>query len=54
MINTQLKEQPSITPFESNAWAKSRFEIKSVCNKNWTEEEIHLYECKALSSWESR
>ena len=54
MKNAKLKEQAPVAPFQANKWATLRHEIKDACNKNWTEEEIHLHECAALSSWESR
>jgi len=39
---------------ESHVWAKRRADIRSVCAAAFTDEEIGLYECKALTSWESR
>ena len=39
-------------PALANKWAKLRSELKSACNKR-TDEEISLYECAALTSWES-
>ena len=53
MMNTQRKEPLYIAALQASQWAKQRLEIKNDGNK-FTEEEIHLYECKALTSWESR
>ena len=54
MINAKLKEQAPANLFKASNWARFRLETKADCNENWTEEETHLYECAALSSWESR
>ena len=54
MTSAKLKEQAPIAPLRANKWVKLRFEIKAVCNENWSEEQIRLYECVALGSWESR
>ena len=48
MYNKQKKE-PALT----NKWARRLSEIKSACNK-WTDEEMRLYECMALTGWENR
>lgn len=37
----------------ANKWAARIAEIKNACNKR-TDEEIKLYECAALTSWEAR
>jgi hypothetical protein len=54
MINAKRKELANETAFSANTWAKLRLESKAACNENWTDEEIHLYECVALGSWEHR
>lgn len=36
----------------ANKWAARMVAIKKACNKR-TDEEIRLYECVALTSWES-
>jgi len=55
MTIAKKKEQTYETPaFKANSWARFRLETKAACNENWTDEDIHLYECIALGSWESR
>ena len=39
---------------ELHKWAKRRADIRNTCSAAFTEEEISLYECRALTSWESR
>ena len=53
MANAQKKEQIHVTVFQANKWATLRHEIKNACNQ-WTDEEIRLHECVALTSWENR
>ena len=38
---------------QPNKWAKRRSDIRNAC-VNFTDEEISLHECVALTSWESR
>jgi hypothetical protein len=54
MQNALRKEAAApIAPFQANKWVLLQDKIKDACNK-WTEEDLRLYECAALTSWESR
>lgn len=41
-------------PVRANRWAARMSEIRAICGKLATEEEVRLHECTALASWESR
>lgn len=43
----------AIVAQKPNKWAIRRSKIRSSCSA-FTDEEIGLYECRALTSWESR
>ena len=47
------KEPVRVTSFQANKWTEINSKIRMACNK-WTDEEISLYQCVGLSSWESR
>ena len=47
------EEQTYETPaLQSKPRVRLMLETRAACRKKWTDEEIHMYECIALSSWE--
>lgn len=40
-------------PAHANKWAAQMAQIRQAC-RHWTDEDVRLYECGALTSWESR
>ena len=54
MMNVRKKAHAPVDMPEADQWAQVKPEAKCACDKKWIDEEVHLYECKALGSWESR
>jgi hypothetical protein len=48
-----IENEQTTAPVGANTWANRRLQIKNAC-KELTAEELGLYECMALTSWESR
>lgn len=57
MNNSQLKERLATNMLQATSFVNARTVVRlrsRETRKEYTDEEIHLYECIGLSSWESR